>query len=137
MLQGSFSSPVLFILLTNYLLSSASSSIHSFADETYQSVYFSSDSQHLACTGTALKRNMSVSLFAKNSHVSLFNTYPSQRKVQANKFFCPNSMFCRPFSVDHAWLFKKSLLHLMLTNVDAIIFALCHTLPTICIHPIY
>ena len=46
--QGSVISPVLFILFINDLLSSTSSSIFSFADDTYLSSSFSSNPQHLA-----------------------------------------------------------------------------------------
>ena len=56
-----------------------------------------------------------------NSHGSLFNNYPSQRQVQTNKFVSSHSIFCRPCSVGHAWLFTKWLFHLMSINVDVII----------------
>ena len=46
--QGSVISPVLFILFINDLLSSTSSSIFSFADDTYLSPSFLSHPQHLA-----------------------------------------------------------------------------------------
>ena len=46
--QSSIVSPVLFILFINDLLSSTSSSIFSFADDTYLSSSFSSSPQHFA-----------------------------------------------------------------------------------------
>ena len=52
--QGSVISPVLFILFINGLLSSTSSNIFSFADETYLSPSFSSNPQHTLMRRIAL-----------------------------------------------------------------------------------
>ena len=60
--QGSVISPVVFILFINDLLSSISSSIFSFADDTYLSSSFSSNPQHLAYSNISPYRNTSVSL---------------------------------------------------------------------------
>ena len=60
--QGSVISPVLFILFINYLLSSISPSIFSFADDTYLSSSFSSNPQHLAYSNISPYRNISASL---------------------------------------------------------------------------
>ena len=64
--QGSVISPVLFILFINDLLSSTSSSIFSFADETYLSSSFSSNPQHLAYSNIAPNRNTSASLLTND-----------------------------------------------------------------------
>ena len=56
-----------------------------------------------------------------NSHRSLFNTYPSQRKAETNTFVCLHSIFCRSLSVGHAWLFTKWVFYLMSINVDVVI----------------
>jgi len=64
--QGSIISPVLFILFINDLISSTSSSIFSFADETYTSSSFSSNPQHLAYSNISLHRNTSTSLLTND-----------------------------------------------------------------------
>ena len=60
--QSSVISPVLFILFINDLLSSSSSSIFSFADDTYLSSSFSSNPQHLAYSSISPYRNTLASL---------------------------------------------------------------------------
>ena len=64
--QGSVISPVRFILFINDLLSSTSSSIFSFADETYLCSYFLSHPQHLAYSDVSPHRNTSASLFTND-----------------------------------------------------------------------
>ena len=59
--QGSVISPVLFILFINDLLSSTSSSIFSFADDTYLSSSFPSNPQHLAYSNISPYHNTSTS----------------------------------------------------------------------------
>ena len=60
--QGSVISPVLFILFINDLLTSTSSSIHSFADDTFLSSSFSFNPNYHASTDIQLHRNTSASL---------------------------------------------------------------------------
>ena len=60
--QGSAISPVLFILFVHDLLSSTSSSIYSFADDTYLSSSFSSNPQNLSHSIASSYRYTSVSL---------------------------------------------------------------------------
>ena len=64
--QGSVVSPVLFILFINDLLSSTSSSIFSFADDTYLSSSFSSNPQHLPYSNISPYRNTSASLLTND-----------------------------------------------------------------------
>ena len=64
--QGSVTSPVLFILFINDLLSSTSSSIFSFADDSYLSSSFSSNPQHLAYSNISPYRNTSASLLTND-----------------------------------------------------------------------
>ena len=64
--QGSVISPVLFILFIDDLLSSTSSSIFSFADDTYLSSSFSSNPQHLAYSNISPHRNTSASLLTND-----------------------------------------------------------------------
>ena len=64
--QGSVISPVLFILFINELLSSISSSIFSFVDDTYLSSSFSSNPQHLAYSNISQYRNTSASLLTND-----------------------------------------------------------------------
>ena len=59
--HGSVISPVLFILFINDLISSTSSSIFSFADDTYLSSSFSSNPRHLAYSNISQYRNISAS----------------------------------------------------------------------------
>ena len=64
--QGSVVSPVLFFLFINDLLSSTSSSIFSFADDTYSSSSLSSSPQHLAYSNISPYRNTSASLLTND-----------------------------------------------------------------------
>ena len=62
--QGSVISPVLFILFINDLLTSTSSSIHSFADDTFLSSSSSFNPNDHASTDIQLHRNISASLLS-------------------------------------------------------------------------
>ena len=64
--QGSVISPVLFILFINDLLSSTSSSIFSFDDDTYLSSSFPSNPRHLAYSNISPYRNTSASLLTND-----------------------------------------------------------------------
>ena len=64
--QSSVISPFLFILFIDDLLSSTSSSIFSFADDTCLSSSFSSNSQHLAYSNISLYHNTSASLLTND-----------------------------------------------------------------------
>ena len=64
--QGSVISPVLFILFINDLLTSTSSSIHSFADDTFLSSSFSFNLNDHASTDIQLHRNISASLISND-----------------------------------------------------------------------
>ena len=64
--QGSVISPVLFILFISDLLSSTSSSIYSFADDTYLSSSFSSNSPNLSHSNVSSYRNTSASLLTND-----------------------------------------------------------------------
>ena len=64
--QGSVISPVLFILFIKDLLTSTSSSIHSFADDTFLSSSFSFNSNDHASTDMQLHRNTLVSLLSND-----------------------------------------------------------------------
>ena len=64
--QGSVISLVLFILFINDLLSFTSSSIFSFADDTYLISSFSSNPQHLAHSNISPYRNTSASLLTND-----------------------------------------------------------------------
>ena len=65
--QGSVISPVLFILFINDLLSSTtSSSVFSFADDTYLSSSFAPNPQHLAHSNISPYRNTSASLLTND-----------------------------------------------------------------------
>ena len=64
--QDSVISPVLFILFINDLLSSTSSSIFSFADDTYLSSSFSSNPQYLAYSNISPYCNTSASLLTND-----------------------------------------------------------------------
>ena len=64
--QGSVISPVLFILFINDLLTSTSSSIHSFADDTLLSSSFSFNPNDHASTDIKLHRNTSASLLSND-----------------------------------------------------------------------
>ena len=62
--QGSVISPVLFILFINDLLTSTSSSIHSFVDDTFYSSSFSFNPNDHASTDIQLNRNILASLLS-------------------------------------------------------------------------
>ena len=64
--QGSVISPFLFILFINDLLSSTSSSIFSFTDDTYLSSSFSSNPQHLAYSNISPFRITSASFLTND-----------------------------------------------------------------------
>ena len=64
--QGSVISPVLFILFINGLLTYTSSSIHSFADDTFLSSSFSLNPNDHASTDIQLHRNTSASLLSND-----------------------------------------------------------------------
>ena len=64
--QGSVISPALFILFINDLLSSTSSSIFSFANNTYLCSSFSSNPQHLGYSIISPYRNNSASLLTND-----------------------------------------------------------------------
>ena len=64
--QGSVISPVLFILFINDLLTSTSSIIHSFADNTFRSSSFSFNPNDYAFTDIQLYRNISASLLSND-----------------------------------------------------------------------
>ena len=64
--QGSIISPVLFILFINDLLTSTSSSIHSFADDTFLSSSFSFNPNDHASTDIQLHSNISASLLSND-----------------------------------------------------------------------
>ena len=64
--QGSVISPLLFILFINDLLTSAPSSIHSFADDTFLSSSFSFNPNDHASTDIQLHRNISVTIFSND-----------------------------------------------------------------------
>ena len=64
--QSSVISPLLLILFKNDLLSSTSSSIFSFTENTYLTLSFSSNPQHLAYFNISQYRNTSVSLLTND-----------------------------------------------------------------------
>ena len=64
--QGSFISPVLLILFINDLLTSTSSSIHSFAGDTSLSSSFSFNPNDYASTDIQLHKNISASLLSND-----------------------------------------------------------------------
>ena len=64
--QGSVISPVLFILFINDLLTSTSSTIHSFADDTFLSSSFSFNPNDHPSTDILLHRNTSASLLSND-----------------------------------------------------------------------
>ena len=64
--QGSVISPILFILFINDLLTSTSSSIHSFADDTFLSSSFSFNPNDHASTDIQLYRNISALLLSND-----------------------------------------------------------------------
>ena len=76
--QGSVISPVLFILFINDLLTSTSSSIQSFADNTFISSLFSLNPNDHASSDIPLKRNISASLLS-NVNTTLFRSTKARR----------------------------------------------------------
>ena len=64
--QGSVISPVLFILFIKDLLTSTSSSIHSFADDTFLSSSFSFNPNDHASSDISLHRNISAALLSND-----------------------------------------------------------------------
>ena len=64
--QGSVIPPALFILFINDLLTSTSSSIHSFADDTFLSSSFSFNPYYHASTDVQFHRNISASLLSND-----------------------------------------------------------------------
>ena len=64
--QGSIITPVLFILFINDLLTSTSSSIHSFADDTFLSSSFSFNPNDHASSDIQLHKNISASLLSND-----------------------------------------------------------------------
>ena len=81
--QGSVISPVLFILFINDLISSTSSSIFSFADDTYLSSSFSSSPQHLAYSNISPYRNTSASLLTND--LTIVEKWGSDNLVKFNE----------------------------------------------------
>ena len=81
--QGSVISTVLFILFINDLLSSTSSSIFSYADDTYLSSSFSSNPQHLAYSDISSYRDTSVSLLT--NHLTNVEKWGSDNLVKLDE----------------------------------------------------
>ena len=92
--QGSVISPVLFILFINDLLTSTSSSSHSFADDTFLSSSFSFNPNDHDSTDIQLHRNISASLLSndltviekwgKDNLVSFNQSKTKQAVIHAN-----------------------------------------------------
>ena len=80
--QGSVISPVLFILFINDLLSSTSSIIYSFADDTYLSSSFSSNSPNLSHSNVSSYRNTSASLLTND--LSAIEMWGNDNRVKFN-----------------------------------------------------
>ena len=80
--QGSVILPVLFILFINDLLSSKSSSIYSFADYTYLSSSFSSNSPNLSHSNVSSYRNTSASLLTND--LSTIEMWGDNNRVKFN-----------------------------------------------------
>ena len=92
--QGSFSSHVLFIFFINNLLTSTSSSIHSFADNTSLSSSFSFNPSNHASTDIQLHRNISALLLSNDltviekwdkDNLVLFNQSKTKQAVISRK----------------------------------------------------
>ena len=81
--QGSVISPLLFILFINDLLSSTSSSIYSFADDTYLSSSFSSSPQNLSHSNASSYRNTSASL--RRNDLSTIEMWGNDNRVKFNQ----------------------------------------------------
>ena len=82
--QGSVISPVLFILFINDLLTSTSSSTHSFADDTFLSSSFSFNSNDHASTDIPLHRNISASLLS-NNYLTVIEKWGKDNLVSFNQ----------------------------------------------------
>ena len=80
--QGCVIWPVLFILFINDLLSSTSSSIYSFADDTYLSSSFSSNLQNLSHSNVSSYRNTSASLLTND--LSTIEMWGNDNRVKFN-----------------------------------------------------
>ena len=97
--QGSVISPVIFILFINDLLTSTSSSFHSFADDTFLSSSFSFNPNDHASTDIQLHRNNSASLLSndltvienwgKDNLVSFNQSKTKQTSRKRNQNFLP------------------------------------------------
>ena len=81
--QGSVISPVLFILFINDLLTSTSSSIHSFADDTFLSSSFSLNPNYNASTDIQLHRNTSASLLS--NHLTVIEKWGKENLISFNQ----------------------------------------------------
>ena len=81
--QGSVISPVLFILFINDLYSSTSSSIYSFADDTYLSSSFPSNPQNLSYSNVSSYRNTSASLLTND--MSTIDMWGNDTRVRFNQ----------------------------------------------------
>ena len=81
--QGSVISPVLFILFINDLLSSTSSSIYSFADDTYLSSSFLSNPQNHFHSNVSSYCNTSASLLTND--LSTIETWGKDNRVKFNQ----------------------------------------------------
>ena len=81
--QGSVISPVLFILFINDLLSSTSPSIFSFANDTYLSLSFSSNPQHLAYSNISPYHNTAASVL--NNDLTNVEKWGSDNLVKFNE----------------------------------------------------
>ena len=77
--QRSVISPVLFILFIDDMLSSTSSSIFSFADDTYLSSSFSSNQQNLAYSNISPYRSTSASLLIND--FTNYNHFATTNKI--------------------------------------------------------
>ena len=81
--QGSVVSLLLFILFINDLLSSTSSSVYSFADDTYLSSSFSSHPQNLSYSYVTSYRNTSASLLTNG--LSTIEMWGNDNRVKFNQ----------------------------------------------------
>ena len=81
--QGSVISPVLFILFMNDIISSTSSSIYFFADDTYLSSSFSSNPPNLSHSNVSSYRNTSASLLTND--LSTIETWGNDNRVKFNQ----------------------------------------------------
>ena len=81
--QGSAISPVLFVLFINDLLTSTSSSIHYFANDTFLSPSFSFNPNDDASTDIKLHRNISASLLS--NHLTVIEKWGKDNPVSFNQ----------------------------------------------------